>query len=239
MIVLALDTCDSRGSVALLRDDVVLGHRQEHQNDEEYSSWLLPAVERALKQAGCVLREVDVYGVATGPGSFTGVRAGLTTVKAWAEVYGKPIGAVSRLEVIASNAWGGTNFVAAFLDARRGEVYGAAYRRGEKELELVGHEMVMAPGKFVLAAVELAGGEKIAWAGADAQCVLGTDEWRRREPFQEGFEPVSPYLAIGIARHARYKIMTGKATDPLVLDANYVRRSDAEIVWNRGAKRGG
>lgn len=236
--VLAIDTCDGRGSVTLLRDDRVLGW-QKHETDEEYSSWLLPAVDRALRQAGCTVEEVEAYGVATGPGSFTGVRSGLTAVKAWGEVYGRPIGAVSRLEAIASNAWAGTDFVAAFLDARRGEVFGAFYRRGEKGLERIGDEMVMAPGKFVRAAAELACGEKIAWAGADVECVLDTEEWCAREKYDERFEPVSAFLGIGIARIARDKILAGRATNPLALDANYVRRSDAELFWKGGASRGG
>jgi tRNA threonylcarbamoyladenosine biosynthesis protein TsaB len=237
VILLAIDTCDPRGSVALLGDDIVLGW-QQHDTDEEYSSWLLPAVDRALKQSGCTMREVDAYGVAAGPGSFTGVRAGLTTVKAWGEVYGKPIAAVSRLEAIACHAQVGTNFVASFLDARRGEVFGAVYRRGN-ERERVGDEMVMGPGNFVLAAAELARGERIAWAGADVDSVVNTEEWRARAKYQEALNPVSPYLGIEIARCGKYKLSMGRATDPLALDANYVRRSDAEFSRKGGGNRGG
>ncbi|HEX9344463.1 MAG TPA: tRNA (adenosine(37)-N6)-threonylcarbamoyltransferase complex dimerization subunit type 1 TsaB, partial [Candidatus Acidoferrum sp.] len=88
MIVLAIDTCDSRGGVAVLRDEAVL-KIVAHESQEDYSSWLLPAVRECLLAGRLQMEDVDAYAVAAGPGSFTGVRVGLTTVKAWAEVYGK------------------------------------------------------------------------------------------------------------------------------------------------------
>jgi len=94
-----------------------------HQTEEDYSSWLFAAVSEVLKKAGVRMAEVDAFGVASGPGSFTGSRIGLTTVKAWGEVYGRPIVAVSRLELLAWQAWGGTEYVASWADARRGQVF--------------------------------------------------------------------------------------------------------------------
>jgi len=249
VIVLAIDTCDSRGSVVLLRDDSVLA-MATHEADEDYSSWLLPAVgavlEKALlpvgggvfKKVDLKMKDVDVFGVATGPGSFTGSRIGLTTVKAWGEVYGKPIVGVSRLELMAWQAWGGTDYVASWADARRGQVFGAVYRRTEKGLERLGDEMVMEPGKFVEKAAELAGGEKIAWASGDVDCMFDQPEWKARQGQNEGFELVSGFLGIGIARMARIAAAAGRYTDALALDANYVRRSDAEVFWKGNAARG-
>ena len=105
MIVLSIDTCDVDGSVALLKDGNIVGVLP-HETNEEYSSWLLPAAYEVLKRAGLRMADVGGYAAAAGPGSFTGVRVGLTTVKAWAEVYGKPVAAVSRLEAIARQASG-------------------------------------------------------------------------------------------------------------------------------------
>jgi len=73
VIVLAIDTCDGRGSVAVLQDDAVL-QLIVHDSTEDYSSWLLPAVGRALTASGVEMASVDGYAVAAGPGSFTGVR---------------------------------------------------------------------------------------------------------------------------------------------------------------------
>jgi tRNA threonylcarbamoyladenosine biosynthesis protein TsaB len=238
VIVLSIDTCDARGGVVLLRDDVALAMASHQSGEEDYSSWLLPAVGDVLAKARVKMVEVDAFGVATGPGSFTGSRIGLTTVKAWGEVYWKPIVGVSRLELIAWQAWGGTNYVASWTDARRGQVFGAVYRRNGDDLNRLGDEVVMAPGRFVSYAAEMARGEKIAWASPDADCVFDTEEWKARENLEEGFELVSGYLGIGIARMARKAVMAGQFTDALGLDANYVRRSDAEILWKGGAAHG-
>jgi tRNA threonylcarbamoyladenosine biosynthesis protein TsaB len=223
--------------VVVLRGDMALA-MANHETQEDYSSWLLRAVGEVLSKAGLVMKDVDVFGVGSGPGSFTGSRIGLTTVKAWGEVYGKPIVAVSRLELIALEAWGGTEFVAAWADARRGQVFGAVYRWRGENLERIGDEMVMEPGKFVEKAAELAGGERIAWASGDVDCMFEQKEWKARRELNEGFEFVNGFLGIGIARMARNAVEAGRYTDALALDANYVRRPDAEVLWKGNAARG-
>jgi tRNA threonylcarbamoyladenosine biosynthesis protein TsaB len=209
-----------------------------HETKEEYSSWLLPSVKELLKTAGLRMDDVDAYAAAAGPGSFTGVRVGLTTVKAWAEVYGKPIAAVSRLEAIAGQAADSPKFVAAFVDAQRGQVFGAVYRREGAEGARVGEETVIARGKFVETATELTKGERIAWVSPDPSLLLVDAAWKEREKRGESIEEVSPTLAAVIGRIGLRRWQEGKATDSLGLDANYVRRSDAEIFWKGGAAHG-
>jgi tRNA threonylcarbamoyladenosine biosynthesis protein TsaB len=238
VIVLAIDTCDSRGSVALLRGNALL-QLAAHESTEEYSSWLLPAVAKALCAAGLGMTDVEGYAVAAGPGSFTGVRVGLTTVKAWSEVYGKRIAAVSRLEAVAVQAGAGTRCVAAFANAQRGQVFGAVYRHTGTGMELVGEEMVISPGKFVACAVELANGGGISWVSTDADCVLRDEAWEARGMLHEKVESVSSVLAPAIGRIGAAQLAAGRFTDALSLDANYVRRSDAEIFWKGGAAHGG
>lgn len=237
MIVLALDTCDAKGSVALLRDDVVLSSAN-HETDEEYSCWLLPAVHRVLLTSGCALTDVDAFGVASGPGSFTGVRIGLTTVKAWSEVYAKPGAGVSRLKAIAWKGAAGRKCVAAFANARRGQLFGAVYRQQKDGLEIVGEEVVIAPGEFIQIAVEQACGERLAWATPEADGLIGTPEWREREKLGDEPQIVSPFLADTIARLAGIEVAAGRSTGGLELDANYVRRTDAEVLWKGGPLRG-
>ena len=237
VLLLAIDTCDSRGSVAVVRDGEVLG-LAKHESAEDYSCWLLPTVEEVMKKVGCGMAHVEAYGVASGPGSFTGVRVGLTTVKAWGEVYGKPIVAVSRLEALALQASGKVEYVAAFANAQRGQVFGAIYRQEGDGLARVGDEMVIAPGKFVQTAAELAGGERIAWVSPDADCVLKDEGWRVRKELHERIETVSPFLATSIAGIAAKRVAEGRFTDALALDANYVRRPDAEIFWKGGPAHG-
>jgi tRNA threonylcarbamoyladenosine biosynthesis protein TsaB len=229
-MVLAIDTCDWRGSVAVLGDDQLLS-LANHEAGIDYSSWLLPAVESVLGKAGAQMPGVSGYVVAAGPGSFTGVRVGLTTVKAWAEVYGKPVAAVSRLEAIAAQAAGGAGCVAAFVDAQRGQVFGAVYRSEADGLTRVGEEIVIAPGRFVEEAVRLAGGEKILWVSPDPGHLTAEAAWKDRKEKGERIEEVSAILAGVIGRIGAKRLREGKTTDALGLDANYVRRSDAEIFW--------
>ena len=234
MLVLAIDTCDARGGVALLRSGELVGVLA-HTSAEDYSSWLLPAVDTVVKKAGVLIRDVDGFGVAAGPGSFTGVRIGLTTVKGWAEVYGKPIAAVSRLEAVAMQAQNGAGTVAASVDAQRGQVFGAVYQRRGADLSRVGDEMVIAPGKFISAAAELASGRAISWASTDPDCLANVAEWQERAMLQEAIELVPSFLAPVVAQMAATDLAAGRHTDALHLDANYVRRSDAEIFWKGSA----
>jgi tRNA threonylcarbamoyladenosine biosynthesis protein TsaB len=221
--------------VALLRGNALL-QLAAHESTEDYSSWLLPAVGGVLHSTGLSMADVDGYAVAAGPGSFTGVRVGLTTVKAWSEVYGKRIAAVSRLEALAVQAGSGTPYVAAFANAQREQVFGAVYRRTGTGLELVGEEMVISPGKFIACAVELANGGGISWVSTDADCVLRDEAWKAREMLHEKIESVSSVLAPAIGRIGAAQLAAGRYTDALGLDANYVRRSDAEIFWKGGGR---
>jgi len=208
-----------------------------HETRDEYSSWLLPAVNRVLKETGIRMCEVNGYAVAAGPGSFTDVRVGVTTVKAWIEVYGKPVAAVSRLETIGKQVIGPADHVAPFVDAQRGQVFGAIYRRESAELTRLGEEMVIAPAGFVQVAEEIAIGQKIAWISPDSALVEADAAWKRREGRGESIEDASPILAGIIGKIGLQRLRDGKATDALGLDANYVRRSDAEIFW-KGAAHG-
>jgi len=237
VIVLAIDTCDSRGSVAVLRDEAVL-EVVAHESEEDYSSWLLPAVKKCLDGSGLRMEQVDAYAAAAGPGSFTGVRVGLTSVKAWAEVYGKRIAAVSRLEALAAEAPEETAWVAAFFNAQRGQVFGAVYQRNGTGLARSGDEMVIAPGKFVEATAEAARGEKISWVSTDVECVVAEEAWKAREMRGERVDRVSIVRAPVIGRIGLAALVEGRCTDALALDANYVRRSDAEIFWKGSAAHG-
>jgi tRNA threonylcarbamoyladenosine biosynthesis protein TsaB len=237
VIVLAIDTCDSKGSVAALRDGT-LWKVVAHESEEDYSSWLLPAVGQCLEGCGLQMDGVDGYAVAAGPGSFTGVRVGLTAVKAWGEVYGKRIAAVSRLEALAEEATGDKAFVAAFANAQRGQVFGAVYRRDGRGLVRLGDEMVIAPEKFLEATAEFSGGQSISWVSTQADCAALEDAWKPRDLGGERVECVSNVRAPMIGRMGLAALAEGRFTDALALDANYVRRSDAEIFWKGATAHG-
>lgn len=236
MIILALDTCDSRGSVAVLRDADVLAVRA-HENAEDYSSWILPNVERALADCALTLRDVELYAAAAGPGSFTGLRVGLTSVKAWSEVYGAKIAGISRLETVASQANGKESLVAAFVDAQREQVFGGLFRKDGSKLELVEEEMVVAPDRFLGWVSELAGASPVAWVSLDPEELTTLSAWPARASRGESVQRSSNVLAPLVGRIALERARQGRVVDALRLDAEYVRRSDAEIFW-KGHARG-
>ena len=228
VLILALDTCDARGGIALLRDESVL-HTEPHTTAEDYSSWLLPAISGVLTPAGLTLRDIELYAVTAGPGSFTGVRVGLTTVKAWSEVYGRPIAAVSRLEAVAAASTGSSPCVAAFIDARRNQIFAALYRRQGALLERVDEEMVIAPDKFLEWCIAKASSDHIDWVSTDPACLMQTTQWSSRLALNEAVQQISPLLAPRIGQIGYRLAQQNQLTDALTLDANYVRRSDAEL----------
>ena len=237
MITLAIDTSEKRGSVAV-RSDGRLAAVRRHASDEDYSSWLLPAASECLDDAGIRMTAVGLLAVSTGPGSFTGVRVGLTTVKAWAEVYGKKVVGVSRLEAMAHCAEPGAAIVAACYDAQRGQMFAALYRRAEGEWEPVEAEVVIEAANFLKMASEQAGRERIAWVSLDPELITSLEGWQDRALVGDTMQRLEGDLADKIGEIAEERASKEQFTDPLELDANYVRRSDAEIFWKGPAGHG-
>jgi len=236
MITLAIDTSEARGSVAVLREGAAVACTK-HTDTSDYSEWLLPAVAQALAAAGARMEQVDLLAVSAGPGSFTGLRVGLTTVKAWAEVYGKRVVGVSRLEALGRSVETTTEFVASCYDAQRGQLFGGFYRSEPGGLKELDDEVVASPEEFVRMVDQWAGQGHVTWASLDAELLRNLDFVRRRLKAGDVIVAVSGELAptIGIIAEARARM--GEFSDPVTLDANYVRRSDAEIFW-KGSSAG-
>lgn len=238
MITLGIDTCEARGSIAVRRDGIVVS-LQKHESAEDYSSWLLPAAERGLRSTGTTLREMDLLSVASGPGSFTGVRVGLTTVKAWAELFGAKVVGVSRLEVMARQMGDVSGFVAASFDAQRGQVFGGLYKHEVKQSwKLIEQEMVIAPDEFVTWVGEQVQESPVRWITLDPELFAEAQSWKDRAAKGEALIRCADGLATGVAELGEARAQQGKYSDPLALDANYVRRSDAEIFWKDPASHG-
>src|SRR5260370_2370150 len=101
MLILALDTSSPLGSLALLRDTTILSQRV-NSSKELYSAAILRDTKQLLDDARISFEEIDLFAVDAGPGSFTGLRVGLTTVKAWVDVCRTPRAAFSALEAMAA-----------------------------------------------------------------------------------------------------------------------------------------
>ncbi len=238
MLILAIDTSTRAGSVALLRDRQVLGEVSGHE-ETPYSNRLFRDLELLQTRAPFRMEQVDVFAVASGPGSFTGLRIGLTAVKAWAEVYDKPIAAISGLEATAAQSKaleptpaGKQGIIAPFLDARRGQLFGSLYRYipgNPVHLELLGDESILSPEEFL----DLVKGNS---PSAPPLLVSPTPELLPaalvKQVLPEArMETVSGILAPVIGRLGFEHASRGQLLDALHLDANYVRRSDAEGAW--------
>ena len=126
MRVLAVDTTTERGSVAVTEDDSVAGEVRLA-STEGHSRRLLPAVDFLLQSLGLRPSDLDAFAVTTGPGSFTGLRVGLSTVQGLALGAGRPCLGMSALDVLAARIAGAAPVLVALMDAYRGEVYGALY----------------------------------------------------------------------------------------------------------------
>ena len=129
MRILAVDTSGPAVGVALLADDrllfeCTLTHKRTH------SVWLMPAVEQALSQTERSVEDVDLFAAVVGPGSFTGVRIGVTTVKSLAQATGKRCVGVNALEALAVGAGEFSGVICPLLDARAGQVYAASFMPG-------------------------------------------------------------------------------------------------------------
>jgi tRNA threonylcarbamoyladenosine biosynthesis protein TsaB len=212
MLLLGIDTCGPSGSVALGRlgaEVAVLG--ETPLEGKTYSGTLVAAVSDLLKAHGVKLAEIGCIVAVSGPGSFTGVRVGLSVVKGLAEGAGLRVVAVSRLEVLARKA----QCENAALDAHRHEGF----------LRVDGQEMLA--GAHDLASMDPLAQVAVCDHGAEA---LLASAWPEAELVR-----VSAPMASDALRVASGQILSGDFADIVLLDGHYLRRSDAEIF---GEKQG-
>jgi tRNA threonylcarbamoyladenosine biosynthesis protein TsaB len=206
--VLAIDTTGEFGSIALVGERGVIDEVPLTSPDG-FAHVLFQEIERLLERRGLSMAHIDAFASASGPGSFTGVRVGLVAVKGLAEAAGKKVIAVSNLQAMAG--CGSRPLRAAVLDARRGEVYGGLY---DQTLRLVQPEVV--EGLSI-------------WLASLPQ---GDMEFITRGLVLPGPTLEAPLsLAGSIGSIALNRFLQGEALDPGEIDANYVRRSDAELLW--------
>jgi tRNA threonylcarbamoyladenosine biosynthesis protein TsaB len=131
MKVLGIDTSTSCGSVGLVEDNEVISEYLLN-IPVTHSERLLGAIEFVLREARCSVEEIEGWAIALGPGSFTGLRIGVSTVKGLAFATGKPVAGVSTLDVIASQIAPTSYLICPILDARKKEIYTAFYRYEER-----------------------------------------------------------------------------------------------------------
>ncbi len=148
MHILAIDTATNCGGAALSRDREVIGLVMA-KVPLRYSETILDMVDFLLKQHGLQLPEIDCFAVATGPGSFTGVRIGLSTVKSFCQALDKPVVGISTLETLAYRFRQVHHLVAPMMDAGRQQIYGALFGIEGSSIYLAQEEQVLTPEKWL------------------------------------------------------------------------------------------
>ncbi|NLA84600.1 MAG: tRNA (adenosine(37)-N6)-threonylcarbamoyltransferase complex dimerization subunit type 1 TsaB [Clostridiales bacterium] len=137
MKVLAIDSSSVIAGVAVMDDNQLL-YEIYHHNKKNHSEILMSMVEKCLDSCALKLSEIDVYAVSEGPGSFTGLRIGISTVKGLAQATDKPVAAIPTLDAMAWNIVGTNDLICPIMDARRNQVYSCLYRiEGEEYIRLM------------------------------------------------------------------------------------------------------
>ena len=226
MITLAMDCATNSVGLALLKGadllgEVYIGPGRHH------AEVLLPALETLLLSTEMTMEEIDLLACTAGPGSFTGVRTGVSTVKGLALATSKPIVSVSTLEALAMNALPAAGLIGPLLDARREQVYAGLYRMGPD-----GFPEVVMPDRLTDIAQwlrDLPDGE-IEWLGDGALCyrdrILESRPGRCDPPESRRHRiRASAVGLIGVHRHSQ-----GLCEDALTFSPKYLRLSAAEAA---------
>ena len=211
MRILAVDTTAEFGSIALIENNLI-AREIGIEAPSGFGQVLFDEIKALLEQHSISLQDIDCFASAKGPGTFTGVRVGLAAVKGLAFALSKPICAISNLEAIAFR--GSAQVRAAFLDARRGDIFGALFN---SDLKALTEEVVTSLPLWIASLpreVELLTTDT-AVMNIPGLCV----------------KAVGHRLAGVIGLLAAKRFAQGLQETAAAIDANYVRRADAELFW--------
>jgi tRNA threonylcarbamoyladenosine biosynthesis protein TsaB len=212
--VLAIDTTTPHGSVALAEGESVLGEVRLRVTDS-HSAHVLPAADFLLDALGLNPAQLDGCAVTTGPGSFTGLRVGLSTAQGLALAAGVPCLGVSALDVLAQRIAGAADTLVAMIDAYRGEVYAAVY---ERDGRIRADAILVAP-------------ERLLEGLPEAPAFIGDGALKHSEGIRAArpralFPSRSLYLAGTLARMAGPRLSAGEGIPPAALRPLYLRSPD-------------
>ena len=228
MNILAIDTSGVTASVAILRDENVLAEIFLNLG-RNHSEILLPSIDHLLIATGLDLKAIDVFACTVGPGSFTGIRIGVSTVKGLALAVDRPIVGLSALEVLAMNAMGFQKKICPMIDARREQVYAGSYADdGAEALTNIIPERLFKADDFL----ELIGGDAVfIGTGAVKYGEIIQRKLAGRSYFVVGHLHQVHASAVGVL--AGRKALAGEMTDAVKLIPLYLRRSEAEEKLDR------
>ena len=235
MYILGIETATSVISVALMDDDRLIVEYLIN-NPKTHSVNLMPLIKNALTEADATPEQFAAIAVSAGPGSFTGLRIGISTAKALAQVWGLPVVGVNTLEAIAYPYTGWKGYFCPVLNARKNEVYAAVYETGDNVL-------TCRLGPLALTPLELANklraiGQSVALLGEGV--LIYHHIWPEYLTGRVTYLPTITSFPRGaaVAALGRQILQANGGTDPMLLKPYYLRLSEAEIKWFKGQLSG-
>ncbi len=231
MYILGIETSTMTGSVAICTEERLIAEYTLN-TKATHAERLLTAIEHVVQSTSLTIRDLDGIAVAKGPGSFTGLRIGVTTAKSLAYSIQKPIVAVSSLDALASQYLYSDRLLCPFLDARKKEVYTAFYRNTGAHIQRLSEYAVIAPHN-VFQEIH----EPVVFLGD------GVAPYRHQIDEALGelayFADPAHLLPRGslVAEIGAKRLLQGEADDCFALTPFYLRKSDAEIHWENANPR--
>ena len=228
MKILAVETSTMLGGIAIMDDLSGLIAEVRLNVKSTHSERLMTEIDHTLKQSGLTVSDIDVFAVAIGPGSFTGLRIGLSTVKGFSYATGKPVVTVPTLEAFAWNFPFCRYPVCTMLDARKKEVYSALFKWDRDGFIRLRDEVSIKINRF-LNDIKRFSDERIVFTGDGT--FLYRDEIREVIGEKAVFAPPEKMIPspANVASVGIKKALKGEVSEPVSLIPFYIRRSEAEL----------
>ncbi len=228
MFALGIESATPVAAAAVAGEGDILAERMVL-NQRTHSVNLLPMIKAVLEESGVEPSQIAVIAVSGGPGSFTGLRIGMSTAKALAQVWGKPVAGIPTLETLVFPFVGHNRLVCPVLNARRDEVYTAIYDCAGSAPDCLAGPMALSPEKLVCNLLQYKKpvtflGDGVPFYGTLIKAGLGSSA---------GFAPASANFPRGavVAELGLIAFKEGRGVPPAILQPEYIRLSEAEVNW--------
>ena len=226
-MLLAIDTSSLILSCALAKEDTLISEWTV-QRKLTHSEQLIPHIDEMMKDAGLLREDITAVACSIGPGSFTGLRIGLTSAKMMSYLWKVPLIGVDTLEALAWNLCGGYVYALPLMDAQRGHVYAALYNTSH--MRVIQEE---AEGVFLIEEVI----EKVKGSLLPV-VAMGEAAEKYADKLKEAGILLAPQTmrccrAGSVAMAAWQKLKKNESSNPLTMVPNYIRRSEAEVQWEK------
>jgi len=232
VFVLGIDTATRAAGAAVISEDRLIAERFIH-NLKTHSQNIIPMIQQVMEDAGIQPENLHGIAVTGGPGSFTGLRIGISVAKTMGQVLGIPVVGISTLKVLAWNVYGVEGLICPILDAQKREVYTGVYHTAPDGLEELVHPAALSIDRLVseISKPSLAKYAKITFLG-DGVPVYGDlinemlGQRACRGTMINSFPRAAAAAELGIAQ-----LREGRLSDSTFLQPVYLRKSEAELTW--------